>query len=145
MCYHLATNYRYYTGRTTNRYPEREVFVARTESLWEDLRRLDERLGGDGKAFDRNHVHDHGSSNYTFRSVFSREGKHLLCCGLLGEIQIYESLIVSAMNLEYEEKVQTMDALLADCNGDDESSSVRWVEEFSWLNWASERCPVLTS
>lgn len=149
MCYHLARNYGFYTQMTTKVYPEKEIIVVRTEHLWQDLRRLDVMLGGDGKSYEENLMNDHGrSSTYKYRSTISSETKQLLCCGLLVEIQIYESLIVKATNLKYNDKVDTMNDLLLDCSGHDDgrslpssSSSLRWEASFSWSNWSAKYCP----
>jgi hypothetical protein len=72
MSYHLAMNYRHYTRMTTIVHPGSEIIVARTEHLWNDLKRLDIMLGGDGKSYGENLVYDHGSSTrYRYRSSIS--------------------------------------------------------------------------
>jgi hypothetical protein len=112
---HLHYNYEYYVNMTLSTYPQKEVFVVRTEHLWDDLSELDMMVGGSGPLSRAGSKYDHGSSVYKVRSKLSNQGKQLLCYGLRKEIQIYKDLIQRAVNLDDSEKKDAIDAVDKDC------------------------------
>jgi hypothetical protein len=96
--------------------PNNEVFVIRTEHLWNDISQLDKFLGGTGNFDDISAFkHDHGSDKYVVKSKLTQSGKKIFCHILSQEIAIYKDLIRRASNLEESEKVETLNQLKEDC------------------------------
>lgn len=137
---HLWNNYEKYVSLTSGKYPEREVFVARTEYLWEDLGALNLALGGISNFTE--HVgakQTHGSEGYMVKSKLSALGRATFCCHLHMEIKLYEQLLQSAVNLPAREKMKTMHFLYEDCGI---SLNQYQNATFSWKEWARSRCDV---
>lgn len=135
---HLKQNYQLYARKTIWKYPEREVFVVRTEHLWEDLGALNLALGGSSSF--QEHVgitKTHGSESYEVKSKLSKLGRATFCCHLHQENEIYVQLIQSSVNLLMSEKQKTLNVLYEDCGiplHQYQSPS------FSWKEWANSRC-----
>jgi hypothetical protein len=113
---HLKYNYQTYHDMTLRHRPNNEVFVIRTEHLWNDISQLDKFLGGTGNVDDISAFkHDHGSDKYVVKSKLTQSGKKIFCQILSQEIAIYKDLILRASNLEESEKVETLNQLKEDC------------------------------
>ena len=113
---HLYHNYAYYKNLTLDQFPNREVMVVRTESLWQDISRLDVFLGGTGQFLTSGHRFDHGrATQYRVKSRLTPQGKQYFCKALQDEIAIYRMLIERAVNLNATEKRQSIGAVQADC------------------------------
>ena len=140
-CAHFHYNYQFYVN-TVWQDRSKEVAVLRTERLWEDVARMEELLGGnptrflDGRAQKK---HTHGSESFNITSGVSQTGAKFLCCGLRKELQVYHDLILSAVNLKADEKVETRQQTLHRCGIDDELSPEE-VAGWSWRIWHKERC-----
>lgn len=109
---HISFNMRYYVNITIDQFPEKDVLVVRTESLWDDLKNLDIQLGGYGYFGQREGYKDsHGSEKYkqkTDTDSLSTGEYSLLCCALQDELDIYRDLLQRAANLNDEEKEFTI-------------------------------------
>jgi hypothetical protein len=114
---HLRTNYAFYAKYTFEPHPERPVLVARTEYLWEDMKRIDQSfLGGAGVFAKDGSAFTHGSiKKRTVRDGLSPLGKEVVCCYIANELSIYEGLVRGALNLSPLEKEQTMSQVYQDC------------------------------
>uniref|UniRef100_A0A7S0GHJ8 Uncharacterized protein n=1 Tax=Proboscia inermis TaxID=420281 RepID=A0A7S0GHJ8_9STRA len=135
---HLRSNYKSYASKTSWKYPEKEVFAARTEYLWEDLGALNLALGGTSNLTEYARLKEtHGSESYKVKSKLSKVGRATFCCHLHDENEIYEQLILSSVNLPMREKQKTLNVLYEDCGiplNQYQNSS------FSWKEWAQSRC-----
>ena len=107
---HITFNMRYYVGRTLAKYPDKDVLVVRTESMWDDLKDLDLKLGGYGIFGQREGYKDsHGSETYKQeKDSLSGEEYSLLCCALQEDMDVYRQLIMRAVNLDEEDKYATI-------------------------------------
>merc|ERR1712086_188136 len=134
---HLLENYESYVSKTSGKYPEREVFVARTEYLWEDLGALNLALGGSSNFTEHVGVkHTHGSEGYKVKSKLSALGRATFCCHLHEENRLYEQLLQSAVNLPAHEKTKSLHILYKDCG----ISLIQYQNaSFSWKEWAWRR------
>ena len=126
---HAFYNYAHYTnvslgrierslgtdGRGPTMQKPKEIFVIRTEHLWEDASALDVLLNGTGK-FDTDKIVTHGSENYrTHTSTLSKLGYERMCCMLREEINAFESIIRRADNLMNWEKDETIQHVKSSC------------------------------
>lgn len=137
---HLSMNYHHYYKLTAEKHPNKEILVARTEHLWEDLKGLDQALGGTGNFQHEGIRHTHGSESYTIRgSDLDEQSTHALCCALHKENQYYQDLLTRAANLDQESKDQTMQVLYQQCG------IVERGNDFTWSKWASESCGEMLS
>ena len=89
---HLSTNYESYTTWTTTRYPDKEVFVIRTEDLWNDVEALNHALvvAEENQMDHKNETPSlsfaytartnisHGSETFAFSSGISKKGRAIL-------------------------------------------------------------------
>ena len=135
---HLSTNYRFYANPTFIRHPEKEIFVVRTENLWNDIDELNTALAGTlvkyGEVYNATILENkdltatslafknvtgyamtHGSGEYKVKSGLSKKGKEIICCHLSEENQIFEDLVRRAANLDSLEKNRYLDGLYSDC------------------------------
>jgi len=99
----LFWDYRFYASKTIWKFPDTAVYAIRTEHLSEDFNNLNTLLGG---AADRNitlEPEDEGSSNpnmpITNKSL-STKGMLGLCCSLRSEIEVYETILRRAKNVQ---------------------------------------------
>ena len=135
---HLNANYEHYARLTTVRYPEREVFVVRTNQLWDDLLHLDRLLGGTG-GFPNQTFFTHNSENYDVKGTgrpLSGEALVAVCCTMWKELQLYESLLIQAVNLAQCEKDNSLWQLRRQCQMD---------HLVSWSDWEGQTCQGLAT
>jgi hypothetical protein len=154
---HLKANYGHYAKYTFGKYPDRSVLVARTEHLWDDMKVIDQSLGGSGVFLAAGSVATHGSEKYVVSDGLSQFGKEVVCCYIASDISIYENLVRRAVNLSPSEKEETMAQVYNDC-GLTNSSLVAGntvalerfrpagasAASFSWEEWAKSSesgCP----
>lgn len=111
-----------------------EVFVIRTENLWDDFNDLDRQLGGNATV--ENHKADYGSSNFVVKSGVSfPDGSPemiQLCCILQVETSTYQTVLLRALNLNEQQKQQTLDVVYRQCGADIESEG----NPVDWSRWA---------
>lgn len=107
---HITFNMRYYVTRTLANFPDKDVIVVRTESMWDDLKDLDLKLGGYGIFGQREGYKDsHGSETYKQeKDVLSGDEYSTLCCALQEEMDMYRQLVMRAVNLDEEDKYATI-------------------------------------
>jgi hypothetical protein len=115
---HFTYNYQSYVDRY---WPQRRqaVAVLRMEQQWRDVARLEGLLGGDPGRFadvaqSTTRV-SHGSEGFALQGGVSPEGAIGLCCAAWTELQVYQALIVAAVNLNVREKRDTLLALHVHC------------------------------
>lgn len=114
---HISNNMRYYYSNTIEKYPSKGVLVVRTESLWDDLKDLDLKLGGYGSFGSLEGIKDsHGSEKYKkTNEPLSERGYTLLCCALRDEMHIYKRLIERSVNLDEVSKNATITSAANRC------------------------------
>lgn len=87
----------------------KEIFVLRSEHLWQDASSLDMLLNGTGNFNSEQRNVTHGSENYhKHTSTVSKLGYELLCCMLIDEINVFEEIMYMAENLSEREKYDTV-------------------------------------
>lgn len=138
---HFKFNYQYYAEKAwSNR--SKPVAVLRTEYLWNDVARVETVLGGNASLFllpEKQIKYTHGSEKFQKKSRLSREGNLVMCCALREELQVYQDLIVNAVNLHAQEKKDSIQSVLNDC-GVDKALSLDEVLSWQWRKWYDERC-----
>ena len=141
-CAHFHYNYQYYVNRTWVN--QKRVAVLRTESLWEDVARIEELLGGDPKPFlvpENQERITHGSETFNLTTGVDEKDTFFLCCVLRKELQAYHDLVLAAVNLKGGEKIDTMRRAMNHCGIKDELSS-QAVAGWRWDDWYRGKCPV---
>ena len=135
---HFHFNYHYYANFTMDQNPDAAVVVVRTEHLWDDTRRLDFALGGDGKFAVQSHV-SHGSEKYQVRSgITTLQGQIGICCEIAADIAEYQRIIFAAVNLNHEDKIETLNGAFEECGIQYSKDPVK--HPFSWVQWQRETC-----
>jgi len=153
---HLSKNYESYTTWTTTRYPDKEVFVIRTEELWNDVEALNHALvvAEENQTDHKNETPSlsfaytsrtnisHGSETFSVSSGLSKEGRAILCCYLSNENKLFEELVRRAVNLAKLEKEKYLDQLYSDCGIPiEESQQHGGSNTFAWNQWRKTNCP----
>jgi hypothetical protein len=131
---HFQFNYEYYLKYTLGQRPNHAVAVVRTEHMWEDVIHLDQVLGGTGKYGKvEGFKFTHGSENFTgaHSTGISTSNTVLLCCLISREMEIYQQMILKALNLDDEQKRETLNNLLDRCLITPEEKDVL-QHPFSW-------------
>lgn len=105
-------NYQHYAEQSIRRFPEKDVFAIRTESLWSDIVEIDHLLGGNGTGFRREQVNK-GKRKLSL----SKQSKTNLCCALVEELEIYEEVLRRAINIDEADYFLSMAKVLSDCGG----------------------------
>lgn len=118
VCPHLFWNYQYYARALQWGNRTKAVAVVRTESLWRDVARLEYLLDGDPTQFlepEKQVQYTHGSEAFEVTRGVSVNGAISLCCSMRRELEVYHGLIALAVNLDTNEKVQTLRSLMRHC------------------------------
>ena len=132
--WHILYNYEYYAKLSIYAHPEKEVFVIRTSSLWEDLDDLELLLGGNmtlGTSMGVVEAHGKGLDMTIRRDSYLK-----LCCAAIAEFQPFEDFINRAVNLDDSTKRRTIHEAYLKCGvvivDDLDTSEVaisRWKEK----------------
>jgi hypothetical protein len=112
---HLYFNHRYYITNTTKLYPEKEIFVVRTETLWHDMNGIEKMLGGGNIAINEWSKKVNAGNKHKPEGKLSRKGAQILCCSMTDEIEIYIDLLKRAVNLNQNDKNLSLNQLLNRC------------------------------
>ncbi len=139
--HHLRYNYQFYKNQVQHPYPQMEVFVIRTETLWNDTDKLNHALGGNlGDITDeiRRHQFTFESEAKIVKSGLSIEGKRYICCHLLQENEVFETILKDAVNLSEKEKIEYAKGLYDDCGVSecdlDTTTNHKFIP-FQWKEW----------
>jgi hypothetical protein len=110
-------NYVRLTNQTTLQHPEGEVMVVRQEFLWDDLRGIEALLGGNsGRPFEmEGPTVTHGSERFKYHAVLVDSVVPTMCCALQDEIKMYAALLSTAVNLNAQQRQDSVESLLAKC------------------------------
>ena len=137
---HMHASFSYYAGQVWR--PNRAVAAVRTEYLAQDVRNLEQRLGGnpdDLGEFQK----EAKSKNFTLNGGLSPMGKRSVCCWIVEEISVFEKIIMLSENFDHNEKVSYIRNSRQDCgidlstNDHDDSN----ILAFSWKKWHQDTCP----
>ena len=116
-------------------------------SMWKDLARLEELLGGDPSGFlsldDHKNSFPRESASFVINSTVGKTGAFNICCAIAGDIVHYHNLILAAVNLNHLEKLDEVKSIQRHCG-------LSPIEFFfsnatKWLDWKSTRCKVATA
>jgi hypothetical protein len=118
---HLIANIRVNYQLTAHAYPDKPVYVVRTDSLWSDMAAIDRMLGGHGNFQMSKQVinskREHLRNNTTTTNDdLTEEERRRLCCMLQVELQVYKILVERAANLNASTKNDTIQDALGKCN-----------------------------
>eukprot|EP00934_Nitzschia_sp_Nitz4_P007770 Nitzschia sp. Nitz4//scaffold48_size128905//41196//42336//NITZ4_003590-RA/size128905-augustus-gene-0.3-mRNA-1//1//CDS//3329552952//7760//frame0 len=115
---HLYYNYLHYANRTVKAFPNKPVMIIRQEAMWEDLRRIEQLLGGNPRRpFEtEGPIITHGSEKFAYRARLDPTLIPALCCLLEDELTAYVQFVLAATNLEVREKFHTLQEFLGPCN-----------------------------
>ena len=123
---HATANIRHYVKETVG-WPDQslsrttqKILVLRTEELWKDFNRLEERYGGqhNKKLKQDTEFHfTHGSERFSsIGRQLNLTGTHSLCCALKEEVKAFLFLIKKAENLSPEEKYDSVQYIHSACD-----------------------------
>jgi hypothetical protein len=114
---HMFFNYYYLANKTVLLYPKKDVMVVRQEMLWDDLRRIEQLLGGDPmRSFEtEGPIVTHGSEKFLYRAKLDPTLVPTLCCAIPKEIRTYIELLDQSKNLESRHKKYSIKNLLSKC------------------------------
>lgn len=135
---HFQYNYGYYRRNTIKKRPNHSVAVIRTENMWEDIMALDQMVGGTGNFTIVGTKVTHGSEKWAGKTQYSADlsptNTKYLCCILYSELDIYQELILEAVNLNDAQRRETLSNVLAHCQldfkGDPFSTPFSWKHVF---------------
>jgi hypothetical protein len=118
---HIHFNHKFYWQETIAKYPRAEVWVVRTEYLWEDMDQIERLLGNESvttshTAGKRNVTH--GSEGHVHKDSLSPQGIKTLCCALKEEVAIYGNLLGRATNLAAHARYQSLWMAANQCGAD---------------------------
>ena len=133
---HFYYNYQWYRRFSLGGHPSHTVMVIRTEHLWDDMIRLDKRLGGDGNFARQGAKETHGSETWSHApnsTSIAPENAAYLCCLMYGEFEVYQELILRAVNLHDEEKREDLVKVMRHCQMDVSDGDIDLLATpFSW-------------
>ncbi len=116
---HFEFNYEHYWKYALGQRPNYPVAVLRIEHVWEDVIHLDQDLGGTGNFSNvEGSKFSHGSEKFTEPrdTDIGISNTVFLCCLISHEIELYQLLILKALNLADEQKRETLNDLLNRCH-----------------------------
>jgi hypothetical protein len=134
---HFQFNYRYYRNYTLGQKPNHTVAVIRTEHMWNDVKELDQLLGGQGNFGKKEGFKfTHGSENFTapHGTDISVSNTAFLCCLIAHEIGYYQEMILMAVNLDDNQKLVSLSSVMNRC-GIDTPNEDMIETPFSWLEF----------
>jgi hypothetical protein len=117
---HFYYDHQYYWNQTLEQYPDKQVWVVRTEFLWADLQGIEQLFNATMNSNMSAWALDvkHGSEGHKRKGTLSDAGRRILCCALLDELLIYERLLEASANLDASDKNQSMSLVLQQCGSD---------------------------
>eukprot|EP00581_Thalassiosira_minuscula_P003550 CAMPEP_0183747336 /NCGR_PEP_ID=MMETSP0737-20130205/67214_1 /TAXON_ID=385413 /ORGANISM="Thalassiosira miniscula, Strain CCMP1093" /LENGTH=449 /DNA_ID=CAMNT_0025983045 /DNA_START=498 /DNA_END=1846 /DNA_ORIENTATION=- len=139
---HFFYNYQKYRKYTLGSHPlDHAIAVIRTEHLWEDTIALDKELGGSGDfGKQEGRQETHGSETFASNSTeLTSANAAYLCCVIYREIEVYQELILKAVNLNVDEKHDDIMKLMAHCQINvPAENTVDFVSDpYSWSDFSN--------
>jgi hypothetical protein len=131
-------NYYHYAHPSIRKYPNRAVAVIRTEHLWEDVIALDKSLGGTGNFSEAGSRFTHGVEKFAYNTKLSPSDAAFLCCLLHEEMDVYQTVILKAFNLNETEKHETLGNVLTHCRIETRQDLLE--DPFSWSAYHVNHC-----
>merc|ERR1712129_62596 len=110
---HMHRHYQFYVQHLLE-HPSKEVYVVRTEFLWNDVKSISDLIGGGFTSEGRSYTHETGEEQVTNRTI-SQQGILNACYFLCPEIQVYKQLILGALNLLKQDKIDSLKLLHKTC------------------------------
>lgn len=138
---HTFAGFAYYVGGVW--VPGRPVASVRTEFLEQDMRDLEQRLGGNPDDLGK-FRREKTSKNFARTTGLTPEGKHSVCCWIVEEMPVFEKIIMLSQNLDSDEKTAYIRKSRRECGVGGSaagSSDDSVLMAFSWKNWHRENCP----
>lgn len=93
------------------------LLVVRTDFLWDDIKKIDQSLGGTGDFGEmEGRAVTHGSQHHVHKKDdLPNEFVQLLCCQLMDEMQVYHTIIQKAANWDESTRQLEWDRALSRC------------------------------
>jgi hypothetical protein len=112
-----ASNFRYYHNKTLLKYPEKEVWVVRSENVLEDLDALEVLLGGVEGQYDLEYAAKltHPIEEFMRKQTVPERVTKLLCCALRDEFVVVNDVLHRAANFNNVLKYQAWSETLHEC------------------------------
>jgi hypothetical protein len=139
-CKDFRYNYQHYAELSMESHPNHAVAAIRTEHLWDDVIALDQALGGTGNFSKAGTIFTHGSDSYNYDGFLDPSNSAYLCCLLYQEMEVYQSVILKAFNLNETEKRQTLANVLTHCQIETKQDLLK--DPFSWQALYEKGCYV---
>eukprot|EP00956_Cyclotella_meneghiniana_P021462 scaffold39177_cov38-Cyclotella_meneghiniana.AAC.2 len=140
---HYTYNYRKYTQLTINKRPEVPLLVVRTEFLWKDASNIEIALRGNESNFlDKQLTWSHGSENFAVKAKLETDiQRQAVCCTIYDDLQVYQDIVMRALNLDYYEKRKMIAMIHRDCSVNiyEHESIVLYGTKF-WEQWFATTC-----
>jgi hypothetical protein len=117
--------------------------VVRTEYLWQDAANIEIALGGNSSNFiNSDHAMSHGSEKYAVTAKLETDlQRRALCCAMYVDLQAYQDIIMSALNLDLIEKEEMMSLVYKDCGVHvDNLASNALTDASFWKGWFTSSC-----
>jgi hypothetical protein len=112
-----ASNFRYYHNKTLYKYPEKEVWVLRSENVLEDLDALEVLLGGVEGQYDLEYAATltRPITGFMQKQIVPKKVMKLLCCALRDEFVVVNDVLHRAANFNNVLKYQAWSETLDEC------------------------------
>jgi hypothetical protein len=140
---HFTSNYRWYKQLTIDKRPEVPILVVRTEYLWKDATNIEVALGGNASNFlNSHHTMSYGSERYAVKAKLETDlQRKAVCCAIYDDLQAYQDIMLSALNLDKHEKREMMELVYRDCSVDHDAyaSDILYGIQF-WEKWFASNC-----
>jgi hypothetical protein len=116
----MASNFRYYHNNTLRTYPDKEVWVIRSEHVLEDLNALEVLLGGEDGRYDQEFAANltRPLAKFVQKQTLSEKVTKLLCCALRDEFVVVNDVLHRAANFNNVLKYQAWSETLNECGFD---------------------------
>jgi hypothetical protein len=140
---HYTSNYRWYKQLTIDKRPEVPILIVRTEYLWQDATNIEVALGGNASNFLKSHhTMSYGSESYAVKAKLETDlQRKAVCCAIYDDLQAYQDIILSALNLDEHEKMEMMGLVYRDCSVDQDAyeGDILYGIQF-WEKWVASNC-----
>lgn len=116
---HMYFNYKWYLGAAPK---NKELFVIRNGYLWDDSRKINNLLGGDGDftftamGTGGYHLLDRKKMNIPVPMSLSSKGRSFLCLFLKNEFNLYFHILERGMNLDKDDVSETIKEAKKSCD-----------------------------
>jgi hypothetical protein len=133
---HFDKGFHHYMQYTMVKRPDIPVVVVRTEHLWEDATKLAHAMGDNETKFEL-----HTNAGITTKRKVPSSNINLvgICCQIIHDLEAYQRIILSAVNLNTAEKEESLRGSLEEC-GIHNYNKNNVQDPFDWNGWHAHNC-----